>query len=212
MHLGEREPALDDPRQQAGLFYVPGLATAPVPDAHLAWLEEAAVSLALLGDEIDSCLAASPSEAGATRLAMYLRGNVQYEARRHARRLLTLLDSLPLARIPNLAPDIDIVALDAGSGLAHHRGRMNSRCVAIVHLDGGAVDAIVGGERHTLSAGAHLMLDPSFGVEYRNASASGARLALLDVWHPDLAADERQALSAFIVAAVDFDTRLEELA
>ncbi|HTA65038.1 MAG TPA: aspartyl/asparaginyl beta-hydroxylase domain-containing protein [Xanthomonadaceae bacterium] len=214
MHLGERDLVPGDPRQQAGIFHVPGILAACFPDVRFDWLAQATASLTGLGDEIEACLAAAPpgADAGVVRRAVHRRGNVQYEARRHAPRLLSLLDDLPLARIPNNAPDVDIVALPAGTRMAGDRGRMNSRCLAIIHLDGGEIEMIVGGESRMLAARAHLVLDPSFGVEYRNASATRARLLVLDVWHPDLSDVEQQALSALIVAALDFDTRMQELA
>src|SRR5579883_3413044 len=108
-HLGERTPTPVDPRQHAGMLFMPGLSTAPFPDpTHLPWLPAAAVALAGVREEIAACLEAALPAGGSGRVPICLRGIEQYEARRHARRLLARLAELPLARVSNHAPDVEI--------------------------------------------------------------------------------------------------------
>ncbi|HZP67260.1 MAG TPA: aspartyl/asparaginyl beta-hydroxylase domain-containing protein [Rudaea sp.] len=210
MYLGERPVALADPRQRSVFLPVPGLAATPFLDrGQFPWLAAASATLATLGAEAAACLAAVPRQA-ALRLAIQLHGIAQYEARRHAPRLVAALASLPLPHIANHAPEAELLALDTGASLPAQYGRANWRPRAIVALAGSAsFDVVAGGEQRTLVAGESVVADASFGIAYR---ASGAARALtFEVWHPDLAAHERQALSVLALAAVDFDTRLSEL-
>ncbi len=212
-HLGERTPTPVDPRQHAGMLFMPGLSTAPFPDpTHLPWLPAAAVALAGVREEIAACLEAALPAGGSGRVPICLRGIEQYEARRHARRLLARLAELPLARVSNHAPDVEIVALAGQVRLPAQYGRSNARCWAVFALgENTAVEVTVGGETRPLVAGETRIVDPSFGVAWHNAGASRATLLTAEVWHPGLAEHERQALSVLFAAAVDFDTRLQEL-
>jgi len=213
MYLGERPLRVDDARQRADFLYMPGIATSCfLESAQLDFLDEAVATLALLREECEACLAVTPAAPGARRMAAFSRGNVHGEARRHAPRLLAALGALPLARVPNHGPDCDILVLDAHGVLPQQYGRSNSRGRVIVNLAGCAPLQIrCGGETRELPAASGLALDPSFGVEVRNTGAAPARALSFEVWHPDLSALERLAMSTLIVAAVDFDTRLMEL-
>ncbi|HEY2345306.1 MAG TPA: aspartyl/asparaginyl beta-hydroxylase domain-containing protein [Xanthomonadaceae bacterium] len=211
MHLGERRFALADPRQRAGFMHVPGLRAIAFPEpSAFAWLAQV-VNLVALEDEVNACLAKAAA-SGTLLLPLHVRGLVQYEARRHAPRLRALVEALPLANVPNLAPDVSLIAIDAGGRLPLHHGPSNARCQVVVNLeDGAAIEVVVGGESRTLAPGKCIAIDPSLGVEYRNAGATRAKLLVLDAWHPDLSDAERRALSAVLVAALDFDARLQEL-
>lgn len=217
IYLGERQPVFADSRQQAGFMYVPALQTARFLDpAGFPWLANAATSIAAWDGEMDACMAASaaapPVAHGTRRVSVLQRGIPQYEARRYAPHLLLTLAELPLACVPNHAPDADIIALDANAQLPLHYGRSNSRCRAIINLsDSAPLQIIGGGESRVLAARDNAVVDPSFGVEYRNNGATRILAVAFDVWHPDLTALEQQTLSALLVAAVDFDTRLQDL-
>jgi aspartate beta-hydroxylase len=217
MYLGEREAARPLPGQQAGPLHVPNVETSRFLDrARFAWLDEAAALIASLGDEVDACLAATSATqthgARAIRVPILLRGNVQYEARRHTPRLLAALAALPLARIPNLAPDCEIVALAGGAQVPLHHGVSNARCRAIVGIArSAALDVVVGGERRVIHAGQAVVVDPGFGIVYANTAGTPARAIVFELWHPELSEAEHSALSALFVAAIDFDSRLQEL-
>jgi aspartate beta-hydroxylase len=212
MYLREREMQPGDARQQPGFMFVPRLETRCFPDAYRFdfALSRASELFAPLEADVASCLAGIDARPG--RLPIILRGIPQYEAR-NAISLLAALGELPLVRIDNHAPDVEIIQLPPGANIPRHFGRMNSRCRIVVNLTGAApLDISVGGEHKAIAAGAAVAIDPSFGVEYANLSATQSRAVVFDVWHPDLSGLERDALTALILAAVEFDTRMQELA
>lgn len=211
-YLGEREMPAADMRQQLGFMFVPNLETRCFFDAsQLDFpITHASALVASLAQDVASCLVRVDARPG--RLPVILRGIPQYEAR-HAKQLLAALAELPLVRIDNHAPDAEIIQLPPGATIPRHFGRMNSRIRMVVNLSGGApLDIGVGGERKTLAPGAAVAIDPSFGVEYANLSAAKSVGLVFDVWHPGISDIERNALTALILAAVEFDTRMQELA
>jgi aspartate beta-hydroxylase len=216
MYLEGRAPLLADPRQRPGFMYVPKINTACFLDhAQFGWLDRGAALIGACLGEIDACVAASaaanqqgPGEA--RRISVLHGGVLQYEARQSAAQLQRVLAGLPLAHVPHHAPDVEIVALGS-SGLARHYARSNSRCAVVFNPAGSAaLEVIVGGEKRVLNAGQALVLDGSFGVEYANLGGR-ARAVTVEAWHPDLSQPEQQALCALIAAAVDFDSRLQDL-
>jgi aspartate beta-hydroxylase len=216
MYLEGRAPVLADLRQRPGFMYVPKINTACFLDnAQFGWLDRGAALIAACLGEIDACVAASaasnPPAAGEGRRISVLHGGVlQYEARQCAAQLQRVLAGLPLAQAPHHAPDVEIIA-PGGSRLAPHYGRSNSRCSVVFNPAGSAAfEVIVGGEKRVLNAGQTLVLDGSFGVEYVNLGGR-PRAVSVEAWHPDLSRPEQQALCALIAAAVDFDSRLQDL-
>lgn len=228
-----------DPRQRAGLLYVPGLGTSPAVDCQgLEWLSVLLARLATMGTEVESCLTlSSPSERtnvtpsrrsqGADgmmtdegiapprehQVDVYRCGTLRESIRRRAPQLLAALVDTPLLRIPRHGPNAAIIVLPAGVHTPTWHGCSNSRCSVVVSLPGSAgVDVIAGGERHRLLAGAGMVFDASYGIEYVNDSESEARMLVFDIWHPGLTPSEQQALRALIATIVDFDIRLQELA
>jgi tetratricopeptide (TPR) repeat protein len=199
MYLDGRAPALHVPDIDTGCFLDP---------SRFAWLDGAAAMLGPCGGEMDACIEA----AGAAQVIVYQRGVLQYEARRHAPRLLRALAELPLAQVPHDAPDVEIVALRTNGRVPLHYGRANSRCRVVINCaDSGALQVTVGGEKRGLEAGQSLVLDPGFGVEYANTGPNPGRALIAEVWHPELSEEERLSLCAMIAAAIDFDLRLQEL-
>ncbi len=218
MYLGGHAPQLADARQQAGFMYLPDLSTSCFLDAAgFAWLDRAAGLIAPCIGEMDACIessaAGSPGVAAhASRVSVFQRGVLQYEARRHAPRLQRVLAELPLARVPHHAPDVEIISLRGGARLPRHYGRTNWRCWAILNpADSAGFEVIVAGESRSLGAGGTMVLDGSFGVEYANGGQRSARALVVEAWHPGVAESEQQALCALTAAAVDFDIALQEL-
>jgi aspartate beta-hydroxylase len=218
VYLEGRAPALTDPRQRPGFMYVPKINTACFLDnARFAWLDHGAVLIDACLGEMDQCVAASaaPIRAAlpkASRLSVLQGGVLQYEARQCAPQLQRVLAELPLAHAPHHAPDVEIIALPGLGRLPLHYGRSNSRCSLLFNpAQSAAFEVIVGGEKRVLNAGQTLVLDGSFGVEYANSGESPVRALSVEAWHPDLSEPEQQALCALLTAAVDFDTRLQDL-
>jgi len=211
MYLHERDVPPGGAERPRGFLFVPRLATARHLDAsRFDWpIARAAGLIAPLAEEVDGCLGGVGERPG--RLPILLRGIPQYEARR-APRLVAALTQLPLVHIANHAPDAEIVQVPAGARIPPHVGGMNSRCRIIVNLAYSVPMGIsVGGEGRSLAPGEVLAFDPGSGVEYASLAPAQARAVVFDAWHPDLSSVEREALSALILAAIEFDTRMQEL-
>src|SRR5579862_9133499 len=148
----------------------------------------------------------------AIRVQVFKAVVLQYEPRRHAPNLLSALRKLPLADVQHHAPDVDIIALEDGSGFVRHYGRTNSSCWVVVNPVGSAAFQVsVGGDSRLLQPANALVVDPSFGVEYLHVGGAPVIALVLEVWHPELTDWERQAIAGLITAVVDFDNRLQEL-
>jgi tetratricopeptide (TPR) repeat protein len=226
-YLDGRAPVLADPRQRPGFMSVPKINTTCFLDnARFAWLDRGAVLISACFSEMDSCVAESAAAAQAagaaagagavtleaSRVSVLRGGVLQYEARKRAPQLQRVLAGLPLAQVPNHAPDVDIIALRGRGSVPRHYARSNSRCWLIFNPAGsGAFEVIVGGEKRLLNPGQTFVLDGSFGVEYANPGGGSVRALSVEAWHPDLSQPEQEALCALIAAAVDFDTRLQDL-
>ena len=217
-YLEGRAPVLADPRQRPAFMSVPKIKTACFLDnARFAWLDRGAVLINACLSEMSECIAASaaPNRVAlpqAGRVSVLHGGVLQYEARQCAPQLQRVLAELPLAHVPHHAPDVEIIALSGLGRLPPHYGRSNSRCSVLFNpAQSAAFEVIVGGEKRVLNAGQTLVLDGSFGVEYANSGERSVHALSVEAWHPDLSEPEQQALSALITAAVDFDTRLQDL-
>jgi tetratricopeptide (TPR) repeat protein len=220
-YLDGRAPALADPRQRPGFMSVPKINTTCFLDnARFAWLDRGATLISACLSEMDACVAESAAAAQgagavtveASRVSVLRGGVLQYEARKRAPQLLRVLAGLPLAHVPHHAPDVDIIALRGRGGVPRHYARSNSRCSLLFNPAGSAAfEVIVGGEKRLLNPGQAFSLDCSFGVEYANPAGGSVRALSVEAWHPDLSQPEQEALCALTAAAVDFDTRLQDL-
>ena len=222
-YLEGRAPVLADPRQRPGFMSVPKINTACFLDiARFPWLDRGATLIAACHGELDACVAESAAAAQAagagavtveaSRVSVLRGGVLQYEARKRAPQLQRVLAGLPLAQVPHHAPDVDIIALRGRGGIPRHYARSNSRCSLLFNPAGSAAfEVVVGGEKRLLNPGQTLALDGSFGVEYANPAGGSVRALSVEAWHPDLSQPEQEALCALIAAAVDFDTRLQDL-
>jgi len=215
-YLEGRLPAVADARQRPGPLHLPQVtATCFLDNARFGWLEGAAARIGACASELGVCIAAAavPGQAPApnARVSVLHRGAVQYEARRHAPQLQRVLAQLPLARVPHFAPDVEILALNGDSRLPLSYGRANSLCTVVFNPGSSAFEVIVGREKRVLGVGGVLALDASFGVECAHAGEGTACALSMEVWHPELSEPEQQALSALFMAAVDFDSHLQEL-
>jgi aspartate beta-hydroxylase len=217
-YLQGRQPELSDPQQRAGIMYVPGLETSRFIDtARFDWLDRLPATIAPCIGEMQQCVASSiasgQSSAGAAALsvAVLKAGVVQYEPRRVAPMLLSALRGLPLADVQHHAPDVDIIALRAGTQLARRYGRSNSFCWVVVNSGGAALQVSVAGESRVLQPADVAVVDPSFGIEYLNVGQAPALALVLEAWHPDLSDSEQRAISGLIAAVVEFDNRIQEL-
>lgn len=234
IYLRENNEPRGDARQRPSFLYVPGLGSAPFLDAsRCEWLPGFLSRIATIDDEIAACLGAPISTAtGASpfslgtllaaqtpdvapaerRIPIHQRGLLHDAPRQHAPQLIAALSEAPLVHISRHGPDAEIIELAANARSSLRHGRTNSRCGVAVALPGSApVRVLVGGEARALETGNAALFDPSFGVEYVNDGAQPGRVLAFEIWHPELSADERDALAALTAAVVEFDTRVQEL-
>lgn len=130
-------------------------------------------------------------------------------AAHHARcpRTAAALAALPLIRIPEHAPEAMFSLLAPNTAIPAHTGVMNGRLTAhlplIVPPDCGALK--VGGEARCWEEGRCIVFDDSFVHEAWNRSDRLRAVLIFDLWHPELRAIEREALTAAIVALGEFN-------
>lgn len=234
IYLRERVEIPENPRQQPTFLYLPDLGTACfLNTATFDWLANWSARASSLDGEALACLGNMIAEgtnlspfslnamttaqdahttlAGERRIPLYQHGNVRESIKTQAPQLSGMLDTTPLVRIPNYAPDVEILALQPGVGTPTRHGRTNAFCTIVIGFEGSAPLLVtVGGDPRQLHAGQTLAFDPSFGFEYAAGDAPVRALAF-EVWNPGLSPLERDALSALITAVVDFDSRLQGL-
>lgn len=234
-YLRERAEPPADPRQKPTFLYIPDPHAVCFPDiAAFDWLVNWAAHASSLDAEALACIestteaatSAAPFSLGAMsatqgdgsmatevrRLPFYQRGIFQDSVRAMAPQLSRLLDSAPLVRIPNYAPNAEILTLPVGSDTVTLRGRTNAFCTMIVAFAGSApLKVTVGGESRQLPPGQPLAFDPSFGFDYAAGDAPVRALAF-EVWNPSISPLERDALTALTRAVVNFDSQLQNLA
>lgn len=235
VYLRDRVEASADPRQKTTFLYIPDLGTQCFLDTtSLDWLPRWSARVCSLNNEAQACLEiltknhdsspfslASMTAGGGTDAALpmvrqvpvYQRGIFVDAIRGHAPGLIETLDAAPLARIPNYAPDVSILALQPGARTTPRYGRTNAFCTIVAAFSGSApIEVTVGGDPRRLQANESLAFDPSFEFEFSATVDSPALVLVLDVWNPGVSTLERNALIALTTAAVNFDARLQDLA
>lgn len=216
-----------DPRQAPRFFHVPGLPSTPWFDRDLLpWLPALEASAPILTDEARAILERPATiepflgEHPGADLSPYLGGgpDARWNAfffyrdgvRRDtaglvAPRTASLLETLPLVRIREHAPEICFSILEPGTHIKPHHGVTNARIV--VHLGliipDGASLTVADDERHW-QAGFAWAFDDTFLHEARNRSAEARVILLMDAWHPHLTAVEREAFKAVVEGIGEF--------
>lgn len=227
-YFGEAQAHYPDPRQQPTFFYVPGLPPQPyLSRALLPWIEELEARTPDVRAELDAVLAAQqPLESflrhhTAAETAAYLGGgaNAQWNAYffyRHGERYeahcascprtAALLDSVPLARIREHAPEALFSVLSPGAHILPHRGVTNARLVAHLPLIVPRDCALrVGAEEHVWQEGRAVVFDDTYEHEAWNRSEHTRVVLILDVWNPHLREGERAAFAELIALLGDFN-------
>lgn len=234
IYLRERPFQPRDIRQQVSFLYLPGLPTQSVVDpSAIDGLSAFAAGIGEFDEIIENCLAISPEpevpaftldaltsksdsispKAMRTRFfPLCQRGTSSLLARHHSGALLTAMQQLPLMRIEGFGENISLFEVAPGGKQPIQYGRSNAILHAYVACaTSPPAKIVVGGEPHIIKPCQALVCDPSFGVAIENTHGTNARLISMDVWHPDLAPFERDALSTLIGAVLEFDGRLQDL-
>jgi aspartate beta-hydroxylase len=222
IYLRRRTPEYTHEKQRPATMYIPRLEPRPfferedfpwigALEAGTADIREELLALLGAGDkgfEPYVQLAADHPQAAAwatvnnarewSALHLYRHGKPNAENAAHFPRTLALLESLPLMRIPNHAPEVVLSLLRPGAHIPPHFGSVNGRLIVhlplIVPKDCGALCAA--GEMRAWEEGRCLVFDDSFVHEAWNNSGETRVVLLLDIWNPQLTQPERLAFSA----------------
>lgn len=235
IYLHRRAPDYAHPKQRPGTMYIPGLQPrAFFEREEFEWIGQLEAATAVIREELLALLAVGEDagfepyvqlppdhpQAGAWAAvnnatdwsALHLWRHGQPIAANAARcpRTMAVLDSLPLMRIPQHAPEVVLSVLKPGAHIPPHYGSVNGRL--IVHLplvvppNCGALCA--NGEMREWQEGRCLIFDDSFVHEAWNNSDQTRVVMLLDIWNPQLEAVEREAFSAALASIDAFNVRV----
>jgi aspartate beta-hydroxylase len=226
IYLGEETPSYPDPRQRPTFLYFPDLPTSPYFDrAVFSWIDRFE---ALTADIRDELVALLRSDDGRERVfttdeleRAHLRGLSGkpswdgYYFYRHGERredncaacprTAQALDSVPLCRVREHAPESFFSVFTPGTHLLPHRGVTNTRVVAHLPLMVPESCALgVGGEVHAWKEGRVVVFDDTYEHEAWNRSDRSRVVLIFDLWNPYLTEAERAAITDLVPAIGDF--------
>lgn len=230
MHLGIEPMERPDPRQQSRFFHFAGIPSQPYYDrARFPWLDPLEQAMPMILGELQQLLQqhqpleaflGAPDERGQTDLLrahgnapaawdawFFSRSGHRYDAHcEHCPTTSGLLDSLPLVRIRDHAPETLFSVLRPGTHILPHRGVTNTRLVTHLPLIVPPDCALrVGGELHVWQTGRCVTFDDTYEHEAWNRSDQSRVVLILDTWNPDLAEAERAAVTDLVEAIGDFN-------
>lgn len=234
IYLGEQPANLPDPRQKPKFLYFPGVPSEPyygverfpwqarlqaatevIREELLAVLAENQPLEPFLGeqsaDELKGHLRSSRSQPAAWDAYFFYRHGTRYDDNcARCPQTSALLDSLPLVRIRDHAPETLFSVLRPGTHILPHRGVTNTRLVTHLPLIVPPDCAInVGGELHEWKEGQCVTFDDTFEHEAWNRSDRTRVVMILDSWNPDLTEVERLAVTDLVEAIGDFNRASE---
>jgi len=230
IYLGEQPKNIPDQRQKPKFLYFPDIPSQPFyPRERFPWLgaleaaadgvrEELRTVLSrdrqmepFLGvqtpEEAREMLRSSNDRAAAWDAYFFYRHGERYDAHCAAcPQTTSLLDSLPLVRIRDHAPEALFSVLSPGTHILPHTGVTNTRLVTHLPLIVPADCALrVGGEVHVWREGRCVTFDDTFEHEAWNRSGETRIVLILDSWNPDLSEAERLAVTDLVEAIGDFN-------
>lgn len=218
-----------DARQRPKFLYFPELPSGPYFDnADFDWIErleqsyediraEARAAIAEqaaltpflefgAGDSVEDYLQGGDAPPRWDALFFYRHGRPYPDNQQRCPLTARLLDSLPLMRIAEHAPEVCFSVLSPGTHILPHHGVTNVR--AVVHLpllvpDDCALQ--VGGEVHAWRAGRCVAFDDTYLHEAWNRSGQTRVILLMDAWNPHLTQPERHAVAELIEGIGQFN-------
>jgi aspartate beta-hydroxylase len=184
---------------------------------HFPWLQELEAATSVIRAELEEILADSagafepyvgqPSGIPDNKwsllnrsldwgaLHLWKEGERNEEACRRAPQTATLVESLPLCRIPDRAPAVFFSILKAGKHIPPHTGVTNVR--SIVHLPLIVPEGCtfrVGAETRAWVEGEAFVFDDTIEHEADNPTDRDRAVLILDCWNPHLSEAERTAV------------------
>jgi aspartate beta-hydroxylase len=230
IYLGQRPSPRPDARQQPKFLYFPDIPSQTYyPKERFAWQAELEAATETIREELLTVLAENQpllpflGEHSPEALGTYLGPTGERPAQwdgyffyRHGQRFdenaarcprtASLLDSFPLVRIRDHAPEILFSVLRPGTHILPHRGVTNTRLVTHLPLIVPPDCAIkVGGEIHAWQEGQCVTFDDTFEHDAWNKSEQTRVIVLMDSWNPDLTDIERAAVVDLVEAIGDFN-------
>jgi aspartate beta-hydroxylase len=230
IYLGEQPKNIPDPRQKPKFLYFPDIPSQPFYQRErFPWLEALEAATDSVRGELRAVLSGTsqmepflgvqtPAEtremlrsyndrAAVWDAYFFHRHGERYDAHCEACPQTTkLLDTLPLVRIRDHAPEALFSVLSPGTHILPHTGVTNTRLVTHLPLIVPADCAIrVGGENHVWREGQCVTFDDTFEHEAWNRSSETRVVLILDSWNPDLSEAERLAVTDLVEAIGDFN-------
>ncbi len=223
IYLGHDLTRPQSPLQRPLFLYVPGLSETPYLDpAQFDWVEQALDLRCEIAREAQAVLtqasgitpfleatndadlsaylrSSTPAKAGWDAYFFYRHGN-RFDAHLQQCPAATqLLNALTKIDIAEHAPEICFSVLAGGTNILPHTGVTNSRVVAHLPLilPGQCALKVAGIER-AWRIDEVLIFDDTFEHEAWNRSPSERVILLMDTWHPDLHAEEREAIAEIV--------------
>ncbi|MEP7186767.1 MAG: aspartyl/asparaginyl beta-hydroxylase domain-containing protein [Rhodanobacter sp.] len=234
IYFSDQLANIPDPRQRPKFLYFPDIASQPYyPRKHFPWLEALEAATDVVRDELravlaqerslESFLGESSSQASQGMLRSSSSLDPAWDAYffyRHGERYddhcarcpqtTAILDTLPLVRIRNHAPETLFSVLSPGTHILPHTGVTNTRLVTHLPLIVPPDCAIrVGGEEHIWQEGRCVTFDDTYEHEAWNRSGQTRVVLILDSWHPDLSEVERAAVTDLVETIGDFNQSCE---
>lgn len=117
----------------------------------------------------------------------------------------SVLDAMPLARVPGFAPAAFFSSLTPGTRIAAHTGVTNTRLIAHLGLivpDGCTFR--VGNDTRAWKRGKAWVFDDTIEHEAMNASGALRVVLIFDIWNPYLSAAERDLVCALLAAQREY--------
>lgn len=230
IYLNEQPANLPDPRQQPKFLYFPEIPSQPFyPRERFPWQAELESAGGMIRDELrnimakqdslesflqsgprddnDEYLQSSGNQAAAWDAYFFHRHGERYDTNCElCPNTAALLDSVPLVRIREHAPETLFSVLRPGTHIMPHRGVTNTRLVTHLPLVIPADCALhVGGETHTWKQDQCVTFDDTFEHEAWNRSNETRVVLIIDSWNPDLSEAERAAVSDLVAAIGDLN-------
>ena len=230
VYLGDKAPEYTDSRQRPTFLYFPGLPTHPTFERKLfPWLEAFEAQTDQIRRELQNVLAVgaelepfhkfsdavdvehliqSPDGAPVWNAFFFYRNGKRYESNcEQCPHTTSVIDSLPIPRIRDHAPEICFSVLKPGTHIMPHRGVTNTRVVMHLPLivPGDCVLNIVNGERHYWQEGRYFAFDDTFEHEAWNHSDKTRVILLMDIWNPYLTEAECLAITEIVEGIGDFN-------
>lgn len=230
-YLGDHPASAPDPRQRPRFLYFPGIPSQPYyPRARFPWHDavEAATEWVVAelrevlaqpqqleaflgtpppGQSSQAMLQSSGPRPAAWDAYFFHRHGERYAANAAAcLRTAALLDSLPLTRIREHAPETLFSVLSPGTHILPHTGVTNVRLVTHLPLIVPPDCALrVGGQTHVWQEGRCVTFDDTFEHEAWNRSNDTRVVLIFDSWNPDLTEAECAAITELVEAIGDFN-------